>query len=255
MKDAKIDELTADDHLPLITYHNAIAQMICNPAQPACYLSNCNKCPGVSAIKDRLLEHMDNKLIDTVTFQQWVSVDRCKLETVCKSADEFVQYFGEKLCRLLPHSFIATQQAALLTHKKENLTTGEFLVTADFLENYAFILQDAIQGFHWNNSQSTVHPFVIYFKNELEDKVNYISYVIISECLQHNTVAAYLFQQCLIEYLKQQFTPVKKIYYFCDGAASHYKNRKSSLIYVITAQISIFLLNGISQLLLEFVME
>ena len=34
---------------------------------------------------------------------------------------------------------------------------------ADFSENYSFVLQDAAQGFHWNNSQETIHPFVAYY--------------------------------------------------------------------------------------------
>ena len=39
---------------------------------------------------------------------------------------------------------------------------GELVVQADFSENYAFVVQDASQSFHWNNTQATVHPFVIY---------------------------------------------------------------------------------------------
>ncbi len=34
MKDAKIDEITANDDLHFTTYHNVLAQMICNPPQP-----------------------------------------------------------------------------------------------------------------------------------------------------------------------------------------------------------------------------
>ena len=29
-------------------------------------------------------------------------------------------------------------------------------------ENYSFPIQDAIQGFYWDNSQATLHPFAIY---------------------------------------------------------------------------------------------
>jgi len=39
------------------------------------------------------------------------------------------------------------------------LQAGEILVTVDVSENYSFILQDAAQEFHWNNSQATIHPF------------------------------------------------------------------------------------------------
>jgi hypothetical protein len=38
------------------------------------------------------------------------------------------------------------------------------VVLCNFAENYSFILQDEAQGFHRNNAQPTIHPFVIYFK-------------------------------------------------------------------------------------------
>ena len=88
------------------------------------------------------------------------------------------------------------------------------------------MLQDAAQGFHWNNSQATIHPFVIYYKES--DKLKHISYVVISDCLRHDTVAVHLFQRNLIHFLKEKFgTLPQKIYYFSDGAASQYKNRKN----------------------------
>ena len=44
---------------------------------------------------------------------------------------------------LHPHSFIASQQASFYTKCKTSLQPGEFLVSMDFSENYASILQDA----------------------------------------------------------------------------------------------------------------
>ena len=100
------------------------------------------------------------------------------------------------------------------------------LVTADFSENYSFVLQDAAQGFHWNNSQATIHPFVVYYKDSGELK--HISSVTISESLRHDTIAVHLFQKCLISFLKEKFDALpQKMYYFSDGAASQYKNRKN----------------------------
>ena len=41
---------------------------------------------------------------------------------------------------------------------KGNLKSGELLILMDFAENYSFIVQDAIQGFHWENSRlSYIH--------------------------------------------------------------------------------------------------
>ena len=222
----KIATLMANDSIPLTTYDHCSAQIICNPPQPKCYLNTCTSCPGISQLNERLRELMDDNLVDNVVYKQWVSVDRCTLETVSKSADDFVDAFCEKLKVLLPHSFIAKQQSAFQTQVKSDLLPGELLVTADFSENYSFVLQDAAQGFHWNNSQATIHPFVIYYKES--DKLKHISYVVISDCLRHDTVAVHLFQRSLTRFLKEKFgTLPQKIYYFSDGAASQYKNRKN----------------------------
>ena len=70
---------------------------------------------------------------------------------------------------------------------KASLKQGEMLVTADFAENYAFVLQNAAQSFHWNNNQANIHPFVVYFKEN--EKQEHLSYVAISSCLKHDTVA------------------------------------------------------------------
>ena len=135
-------------------------------------------------------------------------------------------FFCDKLLALIPHSFIAVQQSSYFSECKSHLKKGEVVVQADFSENYAFILQDSAQGFHWNNSQATVHPFVVYYNHS--QKEHHISIVVISDCLQHDTVAVYLFQKKLIMFLKEALPfQLKKIIYFSDGAASQYKNRKN----------------------------
>ena len=119
------------------------------------------------------------------------------------------------------------------------LTSGAGIVCADFSENYAFVVQDAAQSFHWNNCQATVHPFVIYYSDL--SSIRHINFVVISDCLHHDTIAVYLFN--LITFLKQRL-PIflTKVLYFSDGAvqsAVHStKIVKISPIYVIINQIS-----------------
>lgn len=144
------------------------------------------------------------------------------------SADEFVELFSEKLEALCPHSFIATQQSRLFSECKSTLKSGEIVVLADFSENYAFIFQDAAQGFHWNNAQATIHPFVVYYKESAEE--HHLSFMIISDCLHHDTVAVYLYQKRLIAHLRETLTfSPKQLFYFSDGAAAQYKKRNNFL--------------------------
>ena len=171
MISGKIAELSAYDDVPLKKYSHCLAKIICNPPQPDCYLQNCNSCPGITGLKEHLYALMDDNMIDTIQYKQWVSTDRSTLETITKPAYEFVESFCEQLKPLLTHSFIAKQQSLFQMESKSYLQTGVFQVMADFSENYSFVLQDEAKGFHWNNSQATLHPFLYITQNQ----VNYIS--------------------------------------------------------------------------------
>ena len=226
MVGGKIAELSAHDDVPLKEYSHCLAKIICNPPHPNCYFQLCSLCPGTSDLQEHLYELMDNNMVDSVEYKQWVSTDRSTLETLSKSVEEFVELFCDQLKALLTHSFIAKQQSMFQAEVRSNLADGVLQVIADFSENYSFILQDEIQGFHWNNAQATIHPFVIYHREA--DEIHQLSFVIISDCLQHDTVAVYLFQKCLIEFLTSILGSLpQKILYFSDGSAAQYKNRKN----------------------------
>ena len=132
-----------------------------------------------------------------------MNVDRINLETVIWSTDDFVEDLVDRLCHLQCHSFTATQQSKFMKEIKEGLMDEQILVIADFAENYSFVLQDEVQGYHWTISQATIHPFVVYHRfpvegNELTD-LKEISFVVISDHLLHKTLVVHYFQTKLIK--------------------------------------------------------
>ena len=60
-------------------------------------------------------------------------------------------------------------------------------------ENYLFVLHNAAQGYHWNNAQATLRPFVAYFRED--------GWRAESDCLIHDAVAVHLFQKKLVTFL------------------------------------------------------
>ena len=85
-------------------------------------------------------------------------------------------------------------------------------------------MQDSVQGYHWDNTQATLHPFVIYFKEAV---------CIISDHLKHDTIAVHFFLQNIMPLVKQKVETLQKVNYFSDGAASQYTFLKASLIFCI----------------------
>lgn len=82
-----------------------------------CYLRECENCPKLSEFKLLFLGELEKHNLSEVTFEQWVTTDRCNLETLSKPVDEFVEYFSEKLEKLLTHDYIKKAISVFERHK------------------------------------------------------------------------------------------------------------------------------------------
>ena len=81
---------------------------------------------------------------------------------------EKVEMLGNYVCStaLFHHHFLKVQQAAYLKEAKAILDNETCIILMDFLENYSFLVQDAIQSFFWQNQQATLHPFAVYHNDD-----------------------------------------------------------------------------------------
>ena len=146
------------------------------------------------------------------------------METTTQTVQEFVDHFCTFGKTFLRHYFIANKQAREYKKIKENLESNECLITCDFAENYAFVIQNAIPGYHWNNSQATLFTIVFYYKNS--GKIQHKTLIIISDCMKHVAVAVHVFLRALNEYLTNFNPNLRKCIYFSDGAPQQFKNVK-----------------------------
>ena len=107
---------------------------------------------------------------DEISYKQWASVDSKAMlmsrfncsrlhQKACKSCDNLRQ-----------HHYMSKPQASHLSKLKDELKDNEAVVLLDFAENYSFVAQDVVQSLHWNNSQATLHPFVVNYKSKDELK-------------------------------------------------------------------------------------
>ena len=76
---------------------------------------------------------MDDNLIDNIQYQQWTQTDRSSIITVVQPVEQFLK------C----HDYV---QNSFLNQLKTALRPDEYIVVADFSENYKCIVQDHIIG-------------------------------------------------------------------------------------------------------------
>ncbi len=163
-------------------------------------------------------------LPEQINYKKWVTVDCCSLTENVENSSDFLESLSKNISNLTKHYFSSKYQIEYLKKLKTNLQSQEGCSVGDFAENYSFVVQDAAQGFHWENSQCAVlHPFVFYWKHC--DNVCHQSYCFISESLKHSTVMVYSFLQELIPAIQEEHPTLKKIHYFTDGCAAQYKNK------------------------------
>ena len=144
-------------------------------------------------------------------YKQWASVDKTKLVTVTDTCNDFVEKLAKKLKALTRHHHTTKSQSSYLKLLKDKLPTNEITVQGDFAENYSFVIQDEAQGFHWDTSQATLHPFVAYFR-ATDGSLKHANFCMISDTTVHNTATVYSFQCKLIQQIKALLPHVNKIH-------------------------------------------
>ena len=118
--------------------------------------------------------------------------------------------------------YVTTQQSKYLKSKKENLQSDEAIVQLDFRENFKYVIQDDIQQRFWYQSAVTLHPVMFYVKNN--DKLIHKNYCIFSDDLKHDVPMVKTFIKKILQYIKDEFTSVKKVEFFSHGCGGQYKN-------------------------------
>ena len=220
----------SDSALPIWHDYASLMELcVCSSKSRNCMFHLCQDCPD----KENLLNFLESAFLDNgydmednTTYKQWISTDRSSLTTIQSTVQEFVEVLRDKLYDLCRHHYLKESQSAFLKHSKEHLDQETCLILMDFAENYSFIAQDSVQGFYWQNSQATLHPFAVYHK-DIEGTLYCESYCDISDYLKRNQTAVHCFLSKLLTTICSKHPHLQNIKYFSDGAISQYMNYKS----------------------------
>ena len=221
---ADLPKLTKNKEIKFNDYKYCIVMVVtCRNPKEACYLRECKKCSGFEKFSDYVSTVLEDTGISQVIFSTWKATDRCTLIKQCLSVDDFVEELTEHLKLLIPHNFISKEQTKYIKTRKENVKENEVLVQCDFSENYAYVAQNAVQAFHYNNDQCSIHSVIFYYR--CGDELKHSGSILLSDSTTHDTAFVYIMQQTIIPLIKTICPKVTKIIYSSDGAKQHYKNR------------------------------
>lgn len=212
-------------------YRDLFEQVVCDVDHEDCMLHKCSKCPGEVKLREFIRSNMLSNDNTEIVYNTWDKSYENKvpgamsLLTVTEKTSIFIDKLAHDTYELTKHHFLSEAQKKYLQECKKCLTDDTCVVLMDFAENYSFIIQNSVQAFYYNNSQATVHPFVMYHRNRESKEIDVTSYCVISDSLQHTAATVFAFQNEFTTALKHDFPSIKKIIYFSDGAPTQYKNK------------------------------
>ena len=140
--------------LPLtdkLTHHDLLEVLVCNTESKSCMLHRCDNCPGISALQLFIESKLEETMLEKdecVKFKQWTSTDRVTINEEIKPLSDCLEILVEDIVKLSVHHYIARNQSNYIKHLKETIKPNEAIITLHFAENYSFVIQYAIQGFH-----------------------------------------------------------------------------------------------------------
>ena len=161
-------------------------------------------------------------------YQQWDSTDRTQMTTLISPLTDFIETLLTAIDGLTTHSYTAKQQNAYYKQRKENLETNTILIQCDFAENFQFVIQDEVQSYHWSKKYCTLHPVVIYYRDE-NGMLTHKSFCFISNDLTHDNAFVHRLEKDIFNWVKVHLPHVTHAEYFTDGCAGQYKSYKNFL--------------------------
>jgi len=212
-------------------YKEFMAMIVCDVQSKDCMLHGCPSCPGVSVIEDYLTNFYETNHIENLTYQQWVSTDKTSVTLHTATAEEFAQGLAAAVNKLKRHSYIAKAQSYHLKQHKENLKPNEAIVLLDFSENYSFVIQDEAQSYHWNNTQCSLHPALVYYKPTSTSQLCHKNFCVVSDDKDHDVAFVHEVQNFICNKVSSGLdnspNAITHVTYYSDGCAAQYKNYKN----------------------------
>lgn len=135
------------------------------------------------------------------------------LLSVSKSVSLFLGWLSDEIFLLTKHHYISEIQKDFLKICKADLQKDTCIVLMDFSENYAFVIQNCVQAFYYNNSQATVHSTIMYYRKNNQEDLTVMSFCVISDSLQHTASTVFAFHEEIMKLVRTEFPFLKKMIY------------------------------------------
>ena len=163
------------------------------------------------------------------------SIEKEKTRTVLRqkeaSAAEFMDLFRKVSVDFFEHSHVAWWNGTQFDLLLQSLPEGHIAIVEDFQMNYTHSHNNAIQGEHWDQWQTTLFPAVVYrrIKDEATGELKTVAeaHVFMSPDRKHdNCFVQHANEKMISHYKAEMGDDLKGIHIWSDGCKAQFKLKK-----------------------------
>ena len=208
----------------------------------------CAKYPEQDSVEN-ILQELDCDVCPTVTIRQWQSIlcpeDGKKRTKVCASqvpSATFKEKVLQNIATFRSHAERVKVQFLALKDLKSSLSPHTLIIQMDFAENFNCSAGDRnVQSSYWNPLSVTLHPVIVYFREEVGGDLKKKSLCYVSALNKHNTsMVLSIMKSLLLRDIQELISRlhVTHVHYMTDSPVSQYRNK--FLFFTVSNHLSIF---------------
>lgn len=111
----------------------------------------------------------------------------------------------------------------------EVMPENSVMMVMDFSENYKCSFQNEVQSAFFYQNLVTIHPCMVYYRNTIDNRSFLVKHSIIgvSNDLKHDSHLVNIFENKILNRVKEHLPGLNDIVQFTDGCAAQYKGKQS----------------------------
>ena len=186
-----------------------IKQILCENPTINCYSRDCQNC-GTSLPSFPLYQKLETTDVDESDDITWMIWDRSEKRTELQRNTTSVATLLDKIDflwpKLLLHHFHTIEQHDYIKKiKAESSDNGTAIVQLDFVQNFTFFSQAAVQSSYWGQQQATI--FTVHVKLGKGHR----NLAFISDYMKHTTEFVHQAQGVIVNFIKRCYPNVKRL--------------------------------------------
>ena len=207
--------LNSENNDVLTDLHSFLDKVVCSTENKTCMSLECAKCN--ESVDTFSITPLPKEQSEDIRFYQWERNEDNHTEKTLNYGDygEVFDMPKAQLRGFLIRMYVKRLQQQYFESLHDNVNTQGILSHIIFSENFSLTEQNVVQSAHWTNNRCALFTVHLWVNKNVSQRLTYVS-----DCLDHEKVAIHNYVHSILQFVRENYDIVEKVYFFSDDPSS-----------------------------------